>query len=284
VLCINPQGKQKWACNRCPACRINRARDWTTRLVFELERPNAQAFFLTLTYDPEHLPKGANLEPDHITLWLKRFRKPFPNAVRYFLAGEYGDNKGRPHYHVLLFVDSGIADPALVVASSIRQWFYGAVDLDTRKVNSTCIDYVAQYLVKGLYDIRNIAGRVPPFHRTSPGHGAYAYEWLTSQPNGLPKEIAYYEKILPTPKYIRRKAKADGIAFEKSDDDLPSVPILKGHSLADPQARSRRDEALLAFNVKQNQLAVKRERNRERSARKLKFSNTSKRRHQNETF
>jgi len=161
MLCINPQGKQKWACGRCPACRINRARDWTTRLILELERPGVRAFFLTLTYDNEHLPEGRNLDPKHVRNWLKRFRKPFPKEVRYFLVGEYGGKFGRPHYHVLLFTSH--SEPAAVLASAVRQWTFGTVDVDHRPVNVTCIDYVASYLVQGLYDFRSIGDRLRPF-------------------------------------------------------------------------------------------------------------------------
>jgi len=97
-------------------------------------------------------------------------------------------------------------------------------------------------------------------------------------------EIVYYEKVLPTPRYIRRKAKADGIAFERSKSDLPSVRALSLDELGNEELRHQRLQQIEARKAKEEELSITREKNRSRSARKLKFSNIAKRRSQNETF
>ncbi len=38
-----------------------------------------------------------------MTLFLKRLRKKYKNAIRYFQCGEYGEKNLRPHYHIILF-------------------------------------------------------------------------------------------------------------------------------------------------------------------------------------
>lgn len=69
--------------------------------------------FITLTYDDEHLPEDYSLDVRHFQLFMKRLRnelvkeakeqKREPTPVRFFHCGEYGDIKGRPHYHAALF-------------------------------------------------------------------------------------------------------------------------------------------------------------------------------------
>lgn len=88
-------------CGKCAFC-IKKAIDaWCLRLAHEME-VSSSAFFITLTYDDEHLPPGAELCKRDLQLFLKRLRKR--NAgIRYFAIGEYGTEKGRPHYHAVIF-------------------------------------------------------------------------------------------------------------------------------------------------------------------------------------
>ena len=92
-------------CGKCLACRINRRREWTVRLLNE-EIYSSSSFFVTLTYDNEHLPLDKNGNPcvckRDVQLWLKRLRKKFGSGIRYFLNSEYGE-LGRPHYHAIIF-------------------------------------------------------------------------------------------------------------------------------------------------------------------------------------
>jgi len=60
--------------------------------------------FLTLTYSDSELPKSGSLEYRVFQLFMKRVRKHFhPATVRFYMCGEYGDMRERPHYHALLF-------------------------------------------------------------------------------------------------------------------------------------------------------------------------------------
>lgn len=59
--------------------------------------------FITLTYNPESLPKDGSLNLRHFQLFLKRLRKKFGNGIRFFHCGEYGEKNFRPHYHACIF-------------------------------------------------------------------------------------------------------------------------------------------------------------------------------------
>jgi hypothetical protein len=60
--------------------------------------------FITLTYDNENLPEGKSLEKIHVQAFIKKLRKKiYPEKIRYYLVGEYGDETQRPHYHAIMF-------------------------------------------------------------------------------------------------------------------------------------------------------------------------------------
>ena len=48
-------------CGKCEGCRIARSRDWANRCMMELEYHDS-AYFLTLTYDEEHVPQSRYAE------------------------------------------------------------------------------------------------------------------------------------------------------------------------------------------------------------------------------
>lgn len=60
--------------------------------------------FITLTYNDAHLPADGSLDYRHFQLFMKRFRKKFPKTkIRFYMAGEYGEKFGRPHFHACIF-------------------------------------------------------------------------------------------------------------------------------------------------------------------------------------
>lgn len=95
-------------CGQCVACRLNYAKEWAVRCMLE-ERVNSPAYFITLTYDDEHLPvqeyEGnvfGKLEKRDFQLFIKRMRKAY-GKLRYFGCGEYGGETFRPHFHFISF-------------------------------------------------------------------------------------------------------------------------------------------------------------------------------------
>lgn len=98
-------------CGRCIGCRLDYSRQWAMRAMHEAKR-HEYNYFVSLTYDDEHLPIGSKGVPtlvhDELSAFMKRFRKAMSEeygitGIRFFGCAEYGETSLRPHYHVILF-------------------------------------------------------------------------------------------------------------------------------------------------------------------------------------
>jgi len=98
----DPFNKIRVPCGKCIGCKLDYSRKWAIRCLHESEY-HAENSFLTLTYDNENLPEKGSLNKRDYVLFLKRLRKNLGIKFRYYVAGEYGDKKGRPHYHICVF-------------------------------------------------------------------------------------------------------------------------------------------------------------------------------------
>jgi hypothetical protein len=95
--------KMTVACGGCLGCRLDKSKEWAARIVHEASMYQDNCF-ITLTYDPEHLPRDGSLNKEHFQKFMKRLRRRFPDRrIRYYHCGEYGNNYDRPHYHACLF-------------------------------------------------------------------------------------------------------------------------------------------------------------------------------------
>ena len=129
---VNKDGEVEYSlmcpCQQCKGCRIDYSRHWADRIVMEqLTSLPSSCFFVTLTYDEEHLQelltgynyeyvyngetyelRGATLMKKHVQDFNKRLREYYDRNyglqnIRFFCAGEYGSRTRRPHYHICYF-------------------------------------------------------------------------------------------------------------------------------------------------------------------------------------
>lgn len=101
------RGSMLRPCGKCIACRINRRREWTQRLLHEQSFASS-ACFVTITYDQEHVPvnKDGLLEvcKKDCQNFHRYIRRKYPDITfRFFLNSEYGPETGRPHYHAIYY-------------------------------------------------------------------------------------------------------------------------------------------------------------------------------------
>lgn len=144
-------------CGGCPGCRLERSRQWAIRCVHEAQLHERNCF-ITLTFSPEALAERSNpvsLDVRDFQLFMKRFRKRFGNGIRFFHCGEYGELRGRPHYHAIIFnfdfddrvlfkVHKGVN---LYVSKSLSDlWPFGFASVGDVTFDSAA--YVARYIMK----------------------------------------------------------------------------------------------------------------------------------------
>lgn len=164
--------KQSIPCGKCVGCRLRYAKGMAIRCMHESQCHDSNTF-ITLTFDKEHLPEDNSLDVRHVQLFMKKLREylSYPacrlsdrkeffvrTKVRYFFAGEYGGDRGRPHYHGLLF-GYDFPDKVLVdqFRSSTGKKFYKSDELSKlwpqgfhsiADVNFATVSYVARYCLK----------------------------------------------------------------------------------------------------------------------------------------
>lgn len=191
-------------CRKCVGCRLSKSREWANRAVLE-QLYHEESWFLTLTYDDEHLPPAFPVDPAtgeilsiHSTLvkrdlqnFMKRLRFNSGQKIRYFASGEYGSETYRPHYHLLLFglhlddleiINHSFDGTPYFVSDFISKcWPFGIHILG--KVTWQSAAYVARYTMKKAthgYDPRyyEVAGIEPEFQLVSrkPGLGRFYYD------------------------------------------------------------------------------------------------------------
>lgn len=186
-------------CGKCANCRARRVSGWSWRLS-QHDRYQRMAYFVTLTYDPEFLPRSprnfrtlVKADLQKFFKRLRRYRKHYrQHKISYYACGEYGSEGSRPHYHIILFN----ADPDDVEkAWSLKCKSLGHCHFD--EVNEVTIGYVLKYMTKPPTVPRHRNDdRVPEFSLMSKGIGK---EYITS------KSIAWHHAVLNERFYVPLK-------------------------------------------------------------------------------
>lgn len=181
-------------CGKCASCLKRRVSGWSFRLQNE-EKYADSAYFLTLTYDTDHVPITKNgfmtFQKSHFQSFMKRLRKqhklPNQKPIKYYLAAEYGSIRKRPHYHIIIYnlqlsVLIGSKYEGMVLRRSLsldgtfefqsnKFWPYGHFTLGT--VSAASIGYTLEYITmsKTVPEHRH-DDRIQEFSLMSKGLGA----------------------------------------------------------------------------------------------------------------
>ncbi len=154
-------------CGQCLGCRIDRRKIWGARICHEASQYKTNSF-LTLTYRDRsactknqlekglYIPESGTLVKSHHQKFMKRLRKHFqPRRLRYYQAGEYGDDDNRPHYHSCLFnlafddeqfYCNNYGNPLFTSQTLEELWGYGFCTVGDVTYQSA--QYVAGYVLK----------------------------------------------------------------------------------------------------------------------------------------
>ena len=207
--CKMPDDSMSVACGQCMFCRLEKSRETALRCVHE-SRMFSDNCFITLTFSDEKMkelcpltPGGYSLVRKHAQDFMKRLREKFARGFEYVLrdgkkrfyqsknvraygCGEYGDNNGRPHYHMCLFghgfydgrKPAGKSGSGAVFFDSellSRLWGHGIVSV--QDLTNETASYCARYIMKkqmGDSAKEYYGDRVPEYNAMSlkPGIGA----------------------------------------------------------------------------------------------------------------
>lgn len=187
----NPYGDPiQIPCGKCTECRLNYAKKWSDRCMLELQH-HESSYFLTLTYDDEHLPTNdegyPNLEKSHFQDFMKRLRehhaRKFPDAapLRFYACGEYGSVTRRCHFHAIIF---GLYIPDLK--------FYSKTETGDFLYESPWLDSIWK---NGLVRIGSV----------TPESCAYVARYTSKKADGFTKE--YYEELGINPEFTQMSLK-----------------------------------------------------------------------------
>jgi hypothetical protein len=225
-------------CGNCIGCRLDYSREWANRGYLEAKCWE-QNYFVTLTYDDEHLTKldfteddqgftysdpewNGTLVPKDFTQFIKSLRQIMKRdyneeGIRFMGCGEYGEEGERPHYHLIFFnlnlpVET-FYSPKIKNGNTYwqnkiieRAWDKGISNISDATWNT--IAYTARYITK------KINGKTSSQHYAELGQRKEFFRVSRMPGIGYP----YYEK------YKDEIYKNDNIIIKNKEGAIASKP------------------------------------------------------------
>lgn len=136
---------------------MRRKHGWFLRLKNE-EKRSKSVWFITLTYDDDHLTHGL-MRDTLVKMDLMKFNKRLRKALygskskgtyyKYYAVGEYGTEGQRPHYHILLFL--GAMTQKTISDMVEKAWSLRGISIGRNQVEPAGLgsfQYVSGYIQK----------------------------------------------------------------------------------------------------------------------------------------
>lgn len=274
--------RMRLPCGSCDGCRLKRSSEWASRIMHEARYHKASSF-LTLTYSTEQLPPNGTLDKTHFQGFMKRLRERLRvrghAKLKYYMCGEYGDQRERPHYHAILFGffpenkrsyggrkvykttphdnNPGAANPIW------RSEFLEELWCDEKgkslgrvlvgHVTEQSAAYVARYTMKKLHgqaaeEVYAETERIPPYTAMSKGIGArYFAEFQAEIYNNDSVMCENGLQDSPVPRYydkLKAKYEADPAAKPVNTKSIESVKRRRSEKAAAMNPRDMTPERL----------------------------------------
>lgn len=256
-------------CGGCIGCRKRRTGEWSVRGTHEASLYDSN-IFITLTYRTADLPFDNGLHYEYFQLFMMRLREKYGSGVRYMVCGEYGEERGRPHFHAILF-NFDFPDKKFWYrskqghtvwrSSSLESlWPFGNSEIGS--VTPQSIAYVARYVMKKqtgkfadvVYDWYNpdtgeVFTRNSEFAHYSlkPGIG---HDWLLKFKDSVyPHDYIIFNgmRVRPPRYYDKLYQKWTGVSIERLADDGSGDISLVYSSDDFEQIKLTREESMKLF-------------------------------------
>lgn len=150
-MCLNPSTLPNgtvFGCRNCWQCREVRIQDWVGRCIAE-SRYARHTFSATFTYGGGDHERAAVLTYSDMQKYFKRLRKA-GYRFKYLVAGEYGAQKGRAHWHAMLFFLGDAPPMEMYCNHKDKFWHHGHVQW--KEPNPKSVRYVCKYIQKDVED------------------------------------------------------------------------------------------------------------------------------------
>ena len=232
-------------CGNCRSCRKQRSREWTNRLLHEMEYHTDNSF-VTLTYASENLPDNYTLVKSDLQKYFKRVRKEIgTKKIKYYACGEYGDKYDRPHYHII-FLGLGQKTHEDIITDN---WKLGRIHIGS--VTTESIAYVTSYVQKKLNgdlgkEVYTDTGRIAPFSLLSKGIGL---QFVKDNAEQLTENLGFTVSGRPAglPRYYRNKLNL------KAEDLVSQDAINNKHEMFDKIAsRGNTDLTMISEAIRKS--------------------------------
>lgn len=203
MLCISPRmssveqsgvkNNYRYACGKCNPCKATKVEALSYRILAE-SKLWKHCWFVSLTYAPEYLPDDCSIDKKVMQKFLKRLRKYSGDRIKYFLCGEYGKERQRPHYHLIIyglkpnfyFNKYGKLNHVMLD----KAWPFGFHDIAPVEYNNA--KYVAKYATKTYTSKEKLelGFRKPEFTLRSKGIGVGYVKYLG---DALERDKRYFD-------------------------------------------------------------------------------------------
>ena len=237
----------KLPCGGCEGCLLERSRQWAVRCMHEAQLWEKNCF-ITLTY--EDPPPWNSLVHSDFQKFMKRLRKRFKgdkefvddrtgkssHPIRFYMAGEYGSARGRPHYHACIF-NFAFEDLKFLRRTNSGSDLYRSAQLESLwphgyssvgDVTFESAAYVARYVMKKQnqeidvhapvdLETGEVIERLPEYNRMSlkPGIGANFVDKYKSDVFPNDYVVVNGHKAKPPRYYFKRLQQQDPDLYEQ---------------------------------------------------------------------
>jgi len=215
-------------CGQCLGCRMEKARQWTARIMHEASQ-HKNCKFITLTYEKQ--PLNNSLNKRDIQLFLKKLRKYLSardERVRFYQCGEYGDEKGRPHHHMAVFTNAIASKKGLARTEGERAFhlFEDEEEISSGKNKIYKSVTLGKLWGKGFVSIGDLTY----------DSASYIAQYVTKKITGKKAE-KHYNGRLPEYSTMSRRPGIGKTWWDKYKDDVEKIDgiIFKGNKLKPPR-------------------------------------------------
>ena len=235
-------------CRKCDECIKSKALQWAIRMHCELKTTTKPSWFVTLTYEDNHLPRDYNLNQSDVQKFIKDTRRKY-GSMRYVNKGEYGERFGRPHFHLALFgieltdLTPKVGKKGYILYESpslTKIWGKGNVIIGELTMES-CL-YIAKYMNKSsdAQEIDPMTGEInstkTPEYMTMSTKPGIGYKWFSkwgATDLGLGNDfmITQNGSKAPVPEFFDKQLKKDNPELY----DMVKQERLKNTNLRSPE-------------------------------------------------